>query len=29
MASVPAPSDEVLEYMCSENHSDPKHMTGK
>jgi len=24
-----APSDDVLEYVCSENNSDPKHMTGK
>jgi len=24
-----APSDHVLEYVCSENNSDPKHMTGK
>ena len=24
-----APSDDVLEYVCSENNSDPKHMTRK
>ena len=24
-----APSDDVLEYVCSENNSDPKQMTGK
>lgn len=24
-----APSDDVLEYVCSENSSDPKHMTVK
>jgi hypothetical protein len=24
-----APSDDVLEYVCSENNSDPKHMTAK
>ena len=24
-----APSDDLLEYVCSENNSGPKHMTGK
>ena len=23
------PPDDILEYVCSENNSDPKHMTGK
>jgi hypothetical protein len=24
-----APSDDLLEYVCSQNNSGPKHMTGK